>query len=432
MLKNTSILLFIFIFALFLRLAYLQTTIVDVPIRGDATSYVLYGFNLVTHHSYSKDPPSPSIPPRPDSYWLPGYPFFIALAMALTEGDNYYYTVLLTQAILGALTVLLIFFTSNQILPFWATLITTLLTALSPHLISMSGYILTETLFGFFLLCSLLIFYSALEKGHNGLFGLAGLFFGYTYLIKPEIFFLPFILGGLALFKQHSAEPRTLISWKHLIVFLALFSLLWGGWAVRNTLNVDSETANLTSRALVNLINGSQPDFLNNWRQQLPTEDTTHIKNLPDFWDHLTTKIQAQPAHYAHWYFLEKPYLLWSWDILIGQGDIYVYPIVKSLYTVSPAAEFSHTLMKKLHPLILVITVLGLIPLLKGNLTSLTIPVIFYITLLYLTLVYAVFFVDSRYSIPLRPELYVCALWSLTMWIDFFLKRFKTQKIEKS
>ncbi len=431
MFKNILILLFVFLFSLSLRLTYVHTTVLDTPLRGDAISYVTYAYNLVTVGIYSKEY-SQTTPPTPDSYWAPGFPLMIALTMQLTDKEKSFYpTVILIQTVLGALLVVLVFFIGNHCLPNWATAIATLLTAVSPHLISFTGYFLTETLFGFVQLLAILTFYWATRTGKAGLFALSGILFGYSYLIKPVIFFLPLLLAGLAIFHHRRSCPTTSqfapVKFTQLAIFLILFSLFWGGWSLRNLLSVPAQADNLTQSALVSFVQGTQPDFYEHWSSgsltpgHLSPETDPANKTWPGMLKNFTPLVLADPLGYLTWYGLHKPYLLWGWDVLIGQGDIYVYPILKSLYTTSPVADASRVLMKWLHPFVLLITLLGLYPLLKSlarrQLEVLDIPVLFYLTLVYITVVYVILFVDGRYSVPFRPELYVCAVWSLTTLI---------------
>ena len=56
--------------------------------------------------------------------------------------------------------------------------IATIPVAFSPHLISMPSYLLTETLFAFTLLISMLLFVQATKKSNSLLFVCAGLGFG--------------------------------------------------------------------------------------------------------------------------------------------------------------------------------------------------------------------------------------------------------------
>lgn len=166
---NLKILLVAFIIAIFafiFRVSYNETTIVDSPIRADAASYVVYAFNLSEHGVFSKDRNSNN--PEPDAFWAPGYPLFLAAIIKTvgTDFDKFYPSVLYIQAFLGALTVGLVVILGSLFLPLWGASIAGILTTFSPHLVSMGGYVLTETLFSFFLMLSIFLFCLAQVKNN--------------------------------------------------------------------------------------------------------------------------------------------------------------------------------------------------------------------------------------------------------------------------
>ena len=79
---------FIFTLALHVRIQYVNKTLIDAPIRADARQYVIYGYNLANHGTFSKEFPSDN--PCPDSFRSPGYPLLIALALILGGDQGFY------------------------------------------------------------------------------------------------------------------------------------------------------------------------------------------------------------------------------------------------------------------------------------------------------------------------------------------------------
>jgi hypothetical protein len=73
--------------ALFIRLQYIERTVIDTPIRADARQYVIYGYNLAHHGVFSKEL---SKTPTSDSLRSPGYPLLIALSFWLGSEKGYY------------------------------------------------------------------------------------------------------------------------------------------------------------------------------------------------------------------------------------------------------------------------------------------------------------------------------------------------------
>jgi len=124
-------------------------------------------------------------------------------------------------------------------------------------------------------------------------------------------------------------------------------------------------------------------------------------------------RFRQRPIRYLFWYTLEKPYFFWRYDLVQG-GHEFVYAFKKSLYDVSSVSAWTQKASRGLHPLIMIVSVFGiffLLPLLlnrtreaesyRNLLFFMAIP------LLYFTAIYMVFCPLPRYSIPLRPFLYI-------------------------
>ena len=326
------------------RLYYINSTVVDIPLRGDAGSYFIYAKNLLEHGVFSKD--TINAVPEPDSFWAPGYPFFLAVVMKFTSSEQFYSAVLYTQAFISALTAGISVVLGSFFLPVWGCLLIAFLLVFSPHMTSMAGYLLTETLFCFTLAMSLLLFILALKKQQNLLHCLSGLFFGLSYLVNPVIFFFPFIatLVVYYFFNENKLKKQ------NILLFLGCFLLIFALWSVRGMVSVKGESDSSLDRAETNFIIGSHSDFYDIWRKN-PRDES-----LPKAWEmareeplgkilgDVMRRVAADPVHYSYWYFIEKPYLLWSWNILTGQGDIYIYPVVTYLHKHSRLAILSYSL----------------------------------------------------------------------------------------
>ncbi len=446
---------------LLLRIAYLEETVIEHPFRADAGQYAASGYNLARHGVYSMDATSPQ--PQPDSFRPPGLPFLIALAFRLGGDDGFYDIVRHTQAVLGALVILLTFLFGRRMLPAWAAFLAAVLVALSPHLISLSSYVLTETLFSFFLLAGLLALLEGLRSQRWWWFATSGALLGYGYLINPAVVLLPWILSALLILRDlHRSAPaeESKVGWRidrrplarRLALLLVVFSVFWGGWALRNHLSVPPGSATDADRALATLTHGTYPGFVYKDPQYKPypyvedPEQPAYGESLANFIRIFSRRFSERPGRYLTWYVFEKPYTLWSWNILQGQGDVYVYKILTSLYTTSAAARLTHTIMRVLHPVVLLLAVGGFLIFLfrKTRRTPLdrpsrrarlrrppppaaqtgrdepsvpdagehAAPLLLAATLLYYTLIYGIVFAPwPRYAIPLRPELYLFAVW---------------------
>ncbi len=175
--------------SLCLRLSYNMHTQIDTPIQRDAEEYVTYAFNLVEHHVFSRD--KTSLSPKPDAYRTPGYPIFLALVIHLFGKKYFYQNTILIQALLGSFLVLLTYLLARFMLPVWAAIIPAILVSVSPHLISLGNYILSETLFSFLLLLSLCLFFFSRRRGNPWLSAITGRPSDLPIWLRPQFFSFP-------------------------------------------------------------------------------------------------------------------------------------------------------------------------------------------------------------------------------------------------
>jgi len=435
------LLLIIFATALQIRIQYVNQTVVDIPIRADARQYVVYAYNLF-NGTFSKDLPNGSAIPRPDSFRSPGYPLFIVLVFAL-GGDTE--NVVYAQAVLSALAVLITFGIGIQFLPLWGSVFASVLVAISPHLISMTSYVLTETLFSFTFLLSIFLFILASKKHSTLLFIGSGLLFGYTYLINQTAIFVPFLFIFLILVRRIRGNKLL----PKIVLFIIIYSVFPAGWALRNTISLSPHAPRGSDRAVKTLSHGSYPGFVYknlNLKYMPYKEDPMQPafgSSFSNFRKILWTRFKERPVRYLSWYLFEKPYYLWSWNNLQsqvggnlgrGRGDVYVYPAKTSLYLTSAGANLSRNIMKYLHPAILVLALVGVFFVFikyrsrKNNYYFYDWSIFLFFVIIYYTSLYTLFAPWPRYSVPLRPELYLFVLWTINSGIEFILKK---QRLEE-
>ena len=402
----------VFLLALSLRLSYLAHTEFDQPVRADARKYVTYALNLINHGVYSQ---ALSDAPVPDSQVTPGYPLFLAAIIKMSGSHGQAYNnILFIQALLGAATAVLVLLIGWRCLPRPLAVAAGLLTALSPHLISLGALLLTETLFTFLLAAALLAL--VLARGCQRLWPylLAGLVIGLACLVRPALLLFPLLALPLLLTGQ-AAVSRKLIAGAVLGGVLICW-LPWSAWS-RLAVSVDSGQPGL---AISSFVFGSYPDLVYRdprLRGFPYREDPQYEAMVGDAATGLRVvgqRAMARPWRYLHWYVLGKPVMFWSWSILVGQGDIHVYPVKGSWYQKSRLAEASRSVMRVFHPLLLMAgllaTALLLVRLWRRQLSEADWPLLLMAGLLiYFTAVHAALGPLPRYSIPLRPELYLVA-----------------------
>ncbi len=419
------------------RIQYLEQTQVHSPIQGDAAEYVAYAANLVRHGVYSKAQDTQA--PLPDAYRSPGYPLFLVLCHALGGERGLLPLLYQAQALLGVLSILLTYILGRFFLGRVPALLAALLVAASPHLVSMTGYILTETLFAFCLLLALVCSCAALGRPspRSAFFCcLAGLAWGLCYLVNETA--LPFWPGllllawlGGRLLPTQALRPRILA------LGLAVFLLFPLGWSIRNAVSLPPGAPANANRALATLTHGAYPDFAHTTPQGetvIMYEDPEHQtfgRSLSDFTRILWERVRERPGTFARWYLLQKPQLLWQWSIIQGQGDVFVYGVTTSLFHTSEAWFQAREVMRHLHPVLVLLAGGGLLVVFARGRAMLRLaplgntPLPVFCCLLGFTLLYTIFAPWPRYNIPLRPELSLAAAWTCVWLVRVAVERLR-------
>jgi 4-amino-4-deoxy-L-arabinose transferase-like glycosyltransferase len=422
-LTPTNVAMLILIIALVLRVAYVLTLEINTPIRADAAKYITIAHNLVTHGVYSH---SRSENPQPSNFITPGYPLFLASIYYATGNIvKTYNTALIIQAFLGATTVILAYFIALRFLPFWASIAVGVLAAVSPHLIVSTGYLLTETLFAFFLVSSTLALCTALENSSKKQFFVYGILVCCAALIRPVALFLP-LIAILPIVLSIDLKINRLQA----IVPLALgFILFWAPWAIWS-----SSIPSPESNAKAVFAYGTYPDFIfkdEKYKGYPYKEDPEFKKMRSDFFytlKILKQRAQKQPLKYISWYLIGKPTSYWSWSMIQGMGGPYIFPVKKTLYDKIFLANLTYVIMKYLHYFMVAVLFVGsgyyiahiirtrsLKALDKAPLVILTI-------LAYATAVHSMLASLPRYSIPFYYFLYLAAAFFLVKFSIYIAK----------
>jgi 4-amino-4-deoxy-L-arabinose transferase-like glycosyltransferase len=406
--------------------AYIQFTVVhrtvtDTPVRADSKRYFSYAYNLVHSRTYSDDAiwNGEASVAVPDAIVSPGYPLFLAAIPGLKPADVFLLRVERVQAFLGVLSVLLAYLIGRRIMSAGGALATALLTALSPHLATISTYMLTESLFTFLLLASIQASLYALRSGRRGPLLLAGATWGLCSMVRPTMQFLPplFVLAALLL-------PSLRKQLKPALLVLAAFLAVQAPWTVRNQLlPADAPSESLMVKFL---LHGSYPNFM---FEDKPASygypyafdpDSAGIRDLPAVLGRIAGNFAAHPLKYAHWYLIGKPGAFLSWGIVNGFGDIYTYPPVHSPYLENQGFALVRLAMFWLHwPLMLLGLAGAALACWRPQVLGLDDQRRFQARLLAAIVFYAIAFhmvgaPFPRYAIPFRPLLFLFAVLVLT------------------
>ena len=412
---------------LILRYEAVKYTQVDAHVqRADAGKYIVYAYNLKKYGVYSSYHPAKveGHPERvkPDAQVTPGYPLFIRLFF--NDSGLHINYLLLSQAILSTLTIILAYLLFVSLGRGWALLVA-LLCACSPHLVSLSTYMLTETLFCF-LLMVFLVLASRFTQARWWLFGIAGIVLALSTLTRPWtqafvivlVIFLP-----LALSRQKFMKP---------IVLLLGFVIVISPWLVRNYLAIGNMTDPTLS--FVSIHHGMYPDMMYNFQPESrgfayqfdPWPENSQI-SAQDLFDELSSRAAENPWVYLKWYLWGKMITVFSWDIIAGMGDIFIYPVIQTPYTNDKLFKITYNFVWVVHPILVLLGLIGAIlawlPSAKKHLPLAFLFLFRLLSLLvfYFLLLHIIGAPYPRYSIPMRPVTYGMAI-AVLAWLTNYLK----------
>lgn len=426
------VLVAIVLFGAWLRVTAVAETRVIKPLGPDAWQYFNYAVNLVNSGVYSKDPSlQTGVAPVPDAFRSPGYAWFLVPFAALSQDLSLLDRVVTAQAWISSLAIFLVFGIARRVLPAALALLATLLTAATPHLITMNHYLLSESLFTFLVLLALF----AMGWGKPWrVWVLVGIFLGLAALVRPVLLpFVGFVALGIFL---HRAFPRR----RNAAFSLALgFCLVTLPWALRNKMVLGSFADD--TLAIHTIAHGIYPDLLYNRDPQTFGYPYHYDPRFPEISTSVSSVLREikerfiqEPGRTMQWFFLDKPQWFWSWNIIQGQGDAFVYPTTHSPFFWHPVFQVVHRILFALHPLLVVLAALGSLlvwlpnrfsP--TGQWSPLFMARLIALLLWSMTLLHMVFIPLSRYSIPLRPMMYVMALFFL-WWVYHNLRRWLQPK----
>jgi len=415
----------ILLLGLDLRVESVLHSVVDNPVRADARDYVLYAYNLERYGVYSlSDTWAPeAAPPAPDAMRSPLYPLFLTVFLDQPPTRDNLRTALMAQALLGTLTVALAYALARAVLAVPFALAASALVALSPHLVTMTIYLLSETLLCFALVLALLAAARGLREDGPAHAVLTGALLAAAALAHPLAQYFVIVAAGYLLVVRDVPSARRAAA----LVVLG-FGIVFGPWIVRNVVSVGGSDPTLMLAALRA---GAYPGLMYDNRPETYgypyRADPGYAEAIKD--PGATARAIAQafrerPWEQARWYLFGKPALLYSWNNVEGQGDVFVYPTLSSPYAYLPVFQVTHAVMRHLHGWLVVLMAVGAVLVwLPAHWTLLAPEAAFAGRLVSLLLAYhlavmVVGFPLPRYSIALRPFLYLMALLPLAVLLN--------------
>lgn len=414
-----AILGLIFALGLYLRYESVVETVVVKPLRADAANYFMYAYNLRLKHTYSaevKNPDQFASPASPDAIRPPGYPLFLACFVNGPPNKKMIDRILIFQAAMSAFTIIGAFLFFRKFLPVPWSLPASLLVALSPHLIAANSYVLTETLFCFLIVVFGLLITLFWKKPSSCLGIILGIVIGLASLVRVSLQYFWIMVAFLFIF--HFGWRR---GSRFSVLILLGFAMSFSPWIVRNVVTLKKATDN---RLMINFLHhGMYPNFT----FQNVTESYGHpytddprsdeiSKDIKSVIKEIVRRFQHETLKHTKWFLLKKPVAFWSWDIVNGWGDVFIYQVSKSPYKNKILFQWTHTLMHSFHWPLVVLGMLGcLLVWFPRSMIGLSEESAFAarftsLLLIYYTLLHMVGAPFPRYSVPLRPFIYGAAL----------------------
>ncbi|MBI3545043.1 MAG: glycosyltransferase family 39 protein [Gammaproteobacteria bacterium] len=406
------------------------------PIRADAHQYVLYGYNLKNFGVFSQTDTlaDPSLPPVPDAKRTPAYPLFLVPFLRKPITDQNIAAIVLTQAIISTFTVLIVFLLCRIFLSVPFALGAAALTALSPHLVTMNIYVLSETLFCFLLVMAIYITIVALKRANSALLFFGGATLAAAALTHPMVtyFIIPLIIY---LFTIRNWKNK----YRHIAMLALGFGLIFGPWVARNLVTLGSASDNSLMRIVLRtgaytdlMYKGDRNSFPFPYHADPDFQKTT--QGLPAVLSAIARSFREAPMTQLRWYLVGKPLLLYSWNMFEGQhiderGDVFVYSVISTPYNYLPHFRATHAFMYVIHWVLVILMAIAVVivwlPIRRTGFSQKTVLGLRIISLLlayHLAIMIAGVPV-SRYSIPLRPFMYIMAMVPLLIGIQWFRAR---------
>ena len=407
-----------------LRFQAISTTVVNNPIRADARIYYFAALNLERWGVFSKSEPSESVP-KPDAFVQPGLPFAITPLIEYPPTERMLLRINTIQAIIGTLTILLTFGFFRLFATPTIALGAALLTAISPHLVVMTTYLLTETLFTFLLMSYMVFFGYALRNENIVLAVIAGCLLGLSALTRATTEYLPlFVLPFL-----YWATDRRVFMQVVLPAALTALAII-AAWKLRNLIAIGafSDPTLMVSA----LHHGIYPEFMFNGIPEtrgIPYRFdpfTSQISGAYSILTELVNRASDEPFYYAWWYLVGKQISLLSWNMIDGMGDIFIYPITASPYLDRLLFTATRLAALWLHAPLSIAAIAGcgivlIRPRWLGLVDSTRMPAqLVAVLVVYFFAIHVVGAPYPRYGIPLRPLVYGFGLFTLSTLVSSF------------
>jgi hypothetical protein len=141
--------------------------------------------------------------------------------------------------------------------------------------------------------------------------------------------------------------------------------------------------------------------------------------SVPSVLKEIKNRFLTDTSQHLKWYFLKKPAVFWSWDMVQGRGGIFVYHISQTPYFEKKFFQWTHNFMRFIHgPLVIMSLLASMLVWMVPQSAWINENKFFVVRcvgalLLYYTILHMIGAPFPRYSVPLRPFQYGMAMFFL-------------------
>jgi hypothetical protein len=197
------------------------------------------------------------------------------------------------------------------------------------------------------------------------------------------------------------------------------------GWGVRN----EALHLRTSDRAAETFVYGSWPELYDAWKiryvnpqaaatlRQIDHEAATLNTEPANGIALIADRMGRDPVRYIAWYALQKPYLLWDWNIRLGAGDVNYLDTQNSPLEDNAMLHASSVVQRFLNPLFFALALLGAIVSVRDKI-GLPVALFFF----YVTAIYVVLQAEPRYSTPFKFAEILLAI-AFLAWVQRALEK---------
>jgi hypothetical protein len=330
--------------------AFLGTEVVD-PLQGNSAEAYALAQTLSTTGAYellSAPITGTADTASGQTFGSLGYPLFLSLFAESEPTASGLSTIVLTQLVLGALAIVLVFMLTTRLLdPHWG-LTAALLTAVSPYLVNVGLYLVGASVLMIALLLYLTVAAKISPRGAVVRTFIASLLLGLAALTDPTLEFL-IVPWALLLMFATTGVSRLLSPIAALIGFALVFSPI----IAQNQAATGSPVA-------------AAPIAESLWQGMQPAADGAAAPaaaaaeaDVEAAFNQMRERLKDDPRAFLRWYFVDKTDAMWAWGQPLEAENAFVYPVSETPYSDNPAFLASEEFMRILHTPIVLIGALG-------------------------------------------------------------------------